>query len=142
MIELAQKISGCVRGEVVGCRAAEHRDKENGIDKARGEDRQVANTCGDAHQDSRADYAREGARRVYKAFCRELAGAILDEPSCCTHRVPTYSLIPVPARRLSSTPLRIGARKQPYGPMQQNLAGAIVSNPLVALLERNSAITI
>src|SRR5437660_12894726 len=59
MIKLAQKISGCVGGEVVGCRAAEHRDKENGIDKARGEDRPVANTCGDAHQDSRADYARE-----------------------------------------------------------------------------------
>jgi len=37
MIKLAQKpSSGCVGGEVVGCRAAEDRDKANGIDEARG----------------------------------------------------------------------------------------------------------
>ena len=91
MIKLPQKSSsGCVGGEVVGCRAAEHRDKRNGIDEARREDRQVANTC-DAHQHSGADYAREGARHVYETVCGELelVGAILGEPSCCTHRLQT-----------------------------------------------------
>jgi hypothetical protein len=38
MIKLVQKpSSGCAGGEVVGGRAAEHRDKANGIDEARGE---------------------------------------------------------------------------------------------------------
>jgi hypothetical protein len=50
MIKAAKKPSSvCIVGKVVGCRAAEHREKANGIDEACGEGRPVSNTCGDAH---------------------------------------------------------------------------------------------
>jgi hypothetical protein len=50
MIKSAKKPSlVCIAGKVVGCQAAEHREKANGIDEACGEGRPVSNTCGDAH---------------------------------------------------------------------------------------------
>jgi hypothetical protein len=87
--KLAQKLpSGCIGGEVVGCRAAEHREKANGIDEDRRKGWLVSNICGDAHQYGRADHACEGAHQVYDSVCRELVGSILREPSCSPHLTP------------------------------------------------------
>ena len=57
--------SGCIGGEVVGCRAAEHREKASGIDEACRENRPLGDTRGDAHQHDRANHAGEIADRVY-----------------------------------------------------------------------------
>jgi hypothetical protein len=65
MIKFAQKLSaGCIGGEVIRCREAEHRQKANGIDEACGKGWPVSNNCGDAHQYGRADHAREDAHQV------------------------------------------------------------------------------
>jgi hypothetical protein len=87
MINLAQKLpSGFVGCEVVGCRAAEHREKANGIDEARREGWPVGNTCSHAHQYGRADHTAEDAYHLYDSVCCELARSILHGPNCSTHR--------------------------------------------------------
>src|SRR5438270_8409266 len=90
MIKLAEKPSpGCTGSEVVGCRAAEHREKANGVDEACQENRPFGNTQGDAHQHDRADHAGEIADRVYDSICCGLAASIFREPSRGPHRSQT-----------------------------------------------------
>src|SRR5882762_11524104 len=83
MVKLAKKLSsGSIGDEVVGRRAAEHREKANGIDEACQEDRPFGNTCSDAHQHGRTDYTGESARNVYDSVCRERAASMLGGRCC------------------------------------------------------------
>ena len=92
MIKLAEKPSpGRIGGEVVGCRAAKHREKASGIDEACQENRPIGDTRGDAHQRNRADHAGEIADRVYDSVCCELDASILREPSRASQSQPNPS---------------------------------------------------
>src|SRR5438067_10122329 len=81
MIKLAEKPSpGCTGSEVVGCRAAEHREKANGVDEACQENRPFGNTHGVAHQHDRRRAVRIARSRPVYAKRRSVVSVAVPEP--------------------------------------------------------------